>query len=92
MPLTRKVTFRRMFQRGCRVQFPKIIIGEFKLEPGQVLKVGFSVPSKCKGWEFFYAKIGKDGCIFIPKLTQSLLQREKPILAGSIFVVTLEPT
>ena len=56
MPLTRKVTFRRMLQRGCRVQIPKMIRWEFKLEPGQVFKVGFSVPNKFKGWQFFYAK------------------------------------
>jgi hypothetical protein len=33
---------------------------EFKLEPGQVFKVGFSVPNKFKGWHFL-RKMGKMG-------------------------------
>ena len=58
----------------------------------QVLKVGICGLNFGCHWEFFYAKIGKDGRIFIPKLTVSLLQGEKPSLAGIIFEIKLEPT
>ncbi|MGA3060846.1 MAG: hypothetical protein ABSD92_10805 [Candidatus Bathyarchaeia archaeon] len=40
----------------------------------------------------FYAKIGKEGKIFVPKLIQALLEGKKPGLSGYIFEVTLEPT
>ena len=62
------------------------------MEVNQVLKVGINALDLGRGWQFFYAKTGKDGRIFIPKLTQALLRREKPSLAGSIFGVILEPT
>jgi hypothetical protein len=43
--------------------------------------------------QFFYAKMGKDGRIFIPELVLAFFQDEKrQSLAGSIFEVTLEPT
>ena len=44
----------------------------------QLLKVGVTGLNSCSGWQFFYAKIGKDGSIFIPKLTRLLLKKEKP--------------
>jgi hypothetical protein len=48
------------------VQIPKLIIHEFKLEPHQVVKVGFTIPDKFKGWQSFYAKMEKAGRISIP--------------------------
>jgi hypothetical protein len=73
------------------VQIPKLIRGEFKLEPDQVLKVGFSIPDKFKGWQFFYAKMEKVGRIFIPKEILSVWQDERANLPGCIVEVTLEP-
>ena len=43
------------------------------------------------GWQFFYAKMGKDGRIVIPKLTLALLRREKPNITGYVIEVTIEP-
>ena len=79
-----------MLEKGNRVQIPKIIRWEFKLEPDQVLKVGFSAPNNFKGWQFFYAKMEKAGKIFIPKTILSLWQNENN-LQGYIVEVTLEP-
>ena len=91
MPLTRRVTFRRMLQMGDRVQIPKLIRWEFKLEIGQVLRVGFSVPNMFRDWQFFYAKMEKDGRVLIPREILSIWQDEKTSLTGYIVEVTLEP-
>ena len=42
--------------------------------------------------QFFYAKMGKDGRIYIPELALAFFQEEKQSLAGSVFEVTLKPT
>ena len=91
MPLTQKVTFKTMLQRGNRVQIPKLIRWQFKMEPNQVLKVGVNAIGIWTGWQFFYAKMGKDGRILIPKLTIALLRSEKPNLTGYVMEVTFEP-
>ena len=39
MPLTQKVSFKTMLQKGNRVQLPKLIRWKFKLETSQILKV-----------------------------------------------------
>ena len=92
MPLTRKVTFRSKLQTGERMQIPKMIRWEFKLEPAQFLKVGFSIPNKFKGWQSFYAKMEKAGRIHIPNEILIVWQDEKASLPGCIVEVTLEPT
>ena len=89
MPLTQKVTFKTMLQRGNRVQVPKLVRWQFKMETEQVLKVGISTINLWTGWQFFYAKMGKDGRILIPKL--ALLRSEKPNLMGYVMEGTLEP-
>jgi hypothetical protein len=73
------------------VQIPKLIIHEFKLEPHQVVKVGFTIPDRFKGWQFFYAKMEKAGRISIPNETLSVWQDERASLPGCIVEVTLEP-
>jgi hypothetical protein len=40
MPLTEKITFKTTLQKGNRIQVPKLIRWQFKLEPTQTLKVG----------------------------------------------------
>ena len=91
MPLTQKVAFSAMLQRGNRVQIPTLIRWQFKMEPCQVLKVGVNALNVWTGWQFFYARMGKDGRILIPKLTLALLRSEKPDIAGYVIEVTLEP-
>jgi hypothetical protein len=96
MPLTQKVTFKTVLQRGNRVQVPKFVRWQFKMEPDQVLKIGVGAHTLgiwCE-WESFYGKMGKDGRILIPKLTLALLrsENEKPDLTDYVMEVTLEPT
>jgi hypothetical protein len=73
------------------VQIPKLIIVEFKLEPYQVLRVGFTIPDRFKGWQSFLAKMEKAGRISIPKEILSIWQDERASLPGCIVEVTLEP-
>jgi hypothetical protein len=95
MPLTQKVTFKTVLQRGSRVQVPKLVRWQFKMETDQVLKVGVGAHTLgiWREWESFYGKMGKDGRILIPKLTLALLRSEsgKPDLAGYAMEVTIEP-
>ena len=92
MPLTSKVSFKRILEKGNRVQVPKKIRWQFKLDPNQILKVGFSVPDQFRGWQFFYAKMENAGKIFIPKEILSIWLDEKNNLPGCIVEITLEPT
>jgi len=92
MPLTQKVTFKTLLQKGNRLQVPKLIRWQFKMETSQTLKVGVSCLGFWRPVQFFYAKMGKDGRIYIPELVLALFQDEKKqSLAGSVFDVTLEP-
>ena len=94
MPLTQKVTFKTMLQRGNRVQVPKLVRWQFKMDTEQVLKVAVDAVNVWSGWQFFYAKMGKDGRITLPKLTRELLRSERDerqSLAGAVIEVQLEP-
>jgi hypothetical protein len=92
MPLTQKVAFKAVLQKGNRVQVPKLIRWQFKMETDQTLKVGVRRLNFWRPVQFFYAKMGKDGRIFIPELVLAFFQEEKQSLAGHVFEVTLEPT
>jgi DNA-binding transcriptional regulator/RsmH inhibitor MraZ len=93
MPLTKKVSFETVLEKGNRLQIPKLIRWQFKLEIIQVLRVGVS--PKCvwgEGPKFFYAKMDKQGRILVPKLTLVLIaNKEHPNLDGYVFDVWLEP-
>lgn len=91
MPLTRKVAFQTVLQKSARLNVPRLIRGEFKLEPDQLLSVGIASPDIGCGWQHFYAKMNKSGYILIPKTAIKRLQEENENLAGNIFEVTLEP-
>ena len=92
MPLTQKVTFQSTIEKCNKVQVPKLIRWQFKMEHGQILKVGVNVVESGRGWQYFYAKMKKDGRIRIPRLTLLVLQGEKPSLSGYLLEITLEPT
>ena len=89
--LTEKVSFKTVLQRGNRLQVPRLVRWRFKMDSEQVLKVGVTAVDLWTGWQSFYARMGRDGRITIPKLTRELLQGEKRNLAGYILDVTLEP-
>jgi bifunctional DNA-binding transcriptional regulator/antitoxin component of YhaV-PrlF toxin-antitoxin module len=94
MPLTRKVSFKTVLQRGNRIQLPKLVRWKYKLEQDQVLKVTVTATSVFGGWETFYARMDKSGRITIPELMLKLLQdrtREKQSLTGAVMEVRLEP-
>jgi hypothetical protein len=90
MPLTGRVEFKRPLEGCNKVQIPKIIRWQFKLEPDQVLHVG--IGGLGGGCEFFYAKMGKDGRVFIPKAFLFAAQGKEENLAGHLVEITLEPT
>ena len=85
---------KQVLEKGNRLQIPKLIIWQFKMEQNQVLKVSVS-PKRI--WRsplrvFTPKWINKDA-IHIPKLTLALMaNKENPNLEGNIFDVTLEPT
>ena len=93
MPLTTRVSFETRLEKGNRLQIPKIIQWQYKMEQNQVVKVRVSSKHLWAGSKHFYAKIDKQGRILIPKLTLSLMSnKENPNLENYIFDVTLEPT
>ncbi len=91
MPLTRHVSFETLIEQSNKVQIPKIIRWEFKLETNQTLKVSVSVPDLLTGHRSFFAKMMKDGRIRLPKIVFLSLKGSQPSLAGYIFEVSLEP-
>ncbi len=91
MPLTQKVTFQTVLEKRNRIQVPKMIRWQFKLEPSQILKVGVNAIDLGQGCQFFYTKMAKDGRIHISRLITLILQAEKPSLEGYLLEITLEP-
>jgi hypothetical protein len=92
MPLSTKVSFETVLEKGNRLQIPKLILWQFKMEQNQVLKVSVSPKRNWGLYKSFYAKMDKQGRIHIPKLTLALMaNKENPNLEGYIFDVILEP-
>ena len=75
MPLTEKISFQAMLQRGNRVQVPRVVRWHFKLESDQVLKVTVSCPATRLMGMHFFAAMSKDGRIVVPKLILTILNR-----------------
>ncbi len=93
MPLTERVSFKVVLQRGNRFQLPRVVRWRFKLECDQVLKVTLKAADGFGEWETFYARMDRSGRITVPKLTRLLLQgkTEGEGLAGAVVEVRLEP-
>jgi hypothetical protein len=92
LPLTEKVAFQAMLQRGNRLQVPRVVRWRFKLENDQVLKVTVFCRGVSLMGEQYYATMSKDGRIVIPKLILAALARYNPSLEGYTFQVTVEPS
>ena len=91
MPLTQRVTFQTVLEKGNRIQIPKIIQDQFKMTPSQVIQVSVTTKGYFT-WQTFYAKTDKQGRITIPKLTLTILsQNRNPNLAGNLVQITLQP-
>ena len=91
VPLTQKVSFKTMLQKGNRVQVPRVVRWQFKMDTEQVLKVTVTAFNVFSGWETFYARMGRDGRITLPKLTRELLRGREQSLTGYVMEVVLEP-
>lgn len=93
VPLSERVDFKAILQKGNRVQLPKLVRWRFKLESNQVLKVSVTALNVFGGWETFYATMDKSGRITIPKFVLRLLgsRRQDVVLVGAAFSVRLEP-
>jgi bifunctional DNA-binding transcriptional regulator/antitoxin component of YhaV-PrlF toxin-antitoxin module len=94
MPLSRWVGFKVVLQKGNRVQVPKLVRWEFKLESSQVLYICVKLVGSYGSGECFFGRMNRDGRITIPKLTLGLLQDEADVesLVGHVLKVSLEPT
>ncbi|MGO8805410.1 MAG: hypothetical protein ACLQO7_02245 [Candidatus Bathyarchaeia archaeon] len=91
MPLDQNVTFPAVLEKGNRVQIPKTIVWQFKMEQNQMLRISVET-EKTMLPRYFYARMDKQGRILIPKLTLTLMTREeKPNIAGEILEVTVQP-
>ena len=91
MPLSEKVMFTAVLQSGSTFQVPKLIRWRFKMESTQPLKVGVNFVAMHKGWQFFYAKMRKDGRLTVPRLILNIFRDETKSLAGCVLEVMLEP-
>jgi hypothetical protein len=91
VPLTQKVSFKTMFQKGNRVQVPRVVRWQFKMDTEQILKVTVNALNVFSDWQTFYAKMGRDGRITVPKLQRELLRDREQELTGYVMEVTLEP-
>ncbi len=91
MPINEKVSFKTMLQKGNRIQIPELIRGQFKVETNQMLNIGVNDQTTQSSWQFFYAKMKKDGRILIPLLIIKLLQENESKITGHILEVTIEP-
>ncbi len=91
MPLTEAVEFKTVLQKGNRVQVPKVVRWQFKMDTEQVLKVTVNALNVWSGWETFYARMGRDGRITLPKLPRELLRDKEQSLTGYVMEVVLEP-
>lgn len=92
MPLTRRVSFQTVLEKGNRLQVPKLHRWQFKMETDQVLNVTVNIWGDWVHKESFLAKMDKQGRIFIPKLSLSILAKGlESSLEGYTLEVTLEP-
>jgi hypothetical protein len=96
LPLSEAVSFKTLLQRGNRVQVPRVVRWQFKLEPTQVLRVTVKVetPHFTSVSESFYAQMSEDGRITVPLLTLALLQKRGSLdegLTGHVFEVRIQP-
>lgn len=92
MPLTNGVSFNAKLQKGDRIQIPRLIRWQYKLESNQILNV--KVSGRLFVREQFLAKMSRDGRLTIPGVSARLLREElgrERRLEDYILEVTLQP-
>jgi hypothetical protein len=90
LPLTESVSFKAVLQKGNRIQIPRLVRWQFKLEPTQILKIRVE-PEGLYLDEEFLGRMNNDGRITTPKLIMNLLKEEEENLEGHVFKVMLTP-
>ena len=91
MVLTERVCFKAVFQKGNRVQVPRLVRWRFKMDSEQLLKVTVKVVGSFKG-QSFYGRMGRDGRITVPLIQRELLKHDsEDSLEHHIIEVVLEP-
>ena len=77
LPLTEAVIFKALLQKGNRVQVPRLVRWQFKMEATQVLRVTVKIAtSEYSGVsESFFGRMSGDGRITVPWLALVLLQK-----------------
>jgi bifunctional DNA-binding transcriptional regulator/antitoxin component of YhaV-PrlF toxin-antitoxin module len=88
MPLDQQLTFKNTLEKCGKVQVPKIIRWQFKIEPDQILNVAINGRG---GHEPFYAKMSKDGRIYIPKTILFAAFARVDNLTGVLVEMTIKP-
>jgi hypothetical protein len=68
-----------------------VVRWQFKIDTEQILKVTVNALNVFSDWQTFYAKMGRDGRITVPKLQRELLRDREQELTGYVMEVTLEP-
>ena len=94
LPLTERVEFKTLLQKGNRLQIPKLVRWKYKLESSQVLRVSVAAAGKLGSWETFHGRMDKSGRITISSLIQKQLLQRAPgmqSLTGTVVLVKLEP-
>ena len=83
--------FKAVLQRGNRVQVPRLLRWQYRMESDQVLSVEVRYVEGF-GSERFLGRMMRDGRLTIPKLTVRLLvEGEEGRLVGAVLEVTLDP-
>lgn len=90
MPLTESVSFKAVLQKGNRIQIPRLLRWQFKLEPTQIFEIQVTLEGSFHEEEFL-GRMNNDGRITIPKLIMNLLKEEEENLEGHVFKVMLTP-
>ena len=62
------------------------------MDSEQVLKVTVEAVNVWSSMQVFYAKMGKDGRITVPRIQRELLRGRQQSLVCHVLEVTLEPT
>lgn len=90
--LTERVCFKGMLQKGNRLQVPKLVRWQFKMDSKQVLKVTLKAVGAFKGYQSFFAQMTKEGRITVPEIPLELLKPDtEDSLKQYIMEVTIEP-
>ena len=91
MPLDQQVNFKTLLCKNRRFGVPRIIRGQFKLEPTQILRITITLADAISEKESFFSKMRKDGHITIPPIAIAALKKYSEIIENQPIEVIVEP-